>query len=656
MRRFITSLPGKIFSQLVILALLLPTFSLALVGRAFAQVNALPTWAVVEFRNIKSAGTTFGKTASDAVASELAKTGQYDVSPAETVSRTISDLGVTSPPSQTNLLRIGAALKASTIVNGEILNYKITSDSSGKMATVNLRIVVTDVASGLAVNGSDVTASSTQRPVSVDDAVLVSDAITAAASQGVAKILSQTLPTGTILNTQTDIALLNQGTRAGFKNGMEVIILRGREQVATGTVSDVQFDSCYLNITRNIKGVKPGDKVRAVFTPPPYRITPSGEPIIAKRKSGANMGGVVTVVLVLGLLLALLGSGSNSDVVSDVTAEATLYPTNAGSPAVKVSWSPNGFAKGNANRIGWQIWRNDVFDTPVQFADGAQTTVYDTDATRTTLLYWPTAGVPVGGTICNYTGNPIVSNTGTYPGVQVGRPYIYSVELVYALTTNDLPQGDSGGSGGNSTSSGSTSTGTTSTGSTSGNTGTTGGNTGTTGGNTGSTGGNTGSTSGNTGSTSGGGGTLCYFLSQRTVSKGVATPLSRATLQSPSPGQSVSGPTPFTFSSAVGSNPITVEYIVQFSDSPTFAAGRVVTAATVVKNTTGTISTGSIDTSASSLPAYIRSAQTVYWRVGARNLDDKPGPVKDPSTGLRYVFGTASTFTRPGGPPPPPTN
>ena len=49
MRRFITSLTGKVFSAWVITALLLPSISLGWVGKAIAQVAVQPTLAVVEF-------------------------------------------------------------------------------------------------------------------------------------------------------------------------------------------------------------------------------------------------------------------------------------------------------------------------------------------------------------------------------------------------------------------------------------------------------------------------------------------------------------------------------------------------------------------------------------------------------------------------------
>ena len=63
MRRFIVSLPGKAFSHLVILALLLPTLTFALLHRAVAQLAGKPGLVIVEFRNLKSPGTSFGKTA-----------------------------------------------------------------------------------------------------------------------------------------------------------------------------------------------------------------------------------------------------------------------------------------------------------------------------------------------------------------------------------------------------------------------------------------------------------------------------------------------------------------------------------------------------------------------------------------------------------------
>jgi hypothetical protein len=47
------------------------------------------------------------------------------------------------------------------------------------------------------------------------------------------------------------------------------------------------------------------------------------------------------------------------------------------------------------------------------------------------------------------------------------------------------------------------------------------------------------------------------------------------------------------------------------------------------------------------------STSEFFWRVGARNVADRPGPVADQS-GERFVFGASRRFTIPAPPPPPP--
>ena len=112
MRRFITSLPGKVIGQVVISALILPSVTLALFTRASAQIATLPSWAVTEFVNRKSPGTAYGKIAADSFASELGKSGDVDVVASDSVKRAIENLGIASPPdSLVNLLRLAQEVK-----------------------------------------------------------------------------------------------------------------------------------------------------------------------------------------------------------------------------------------------------------------------------------------------------------------------------------------------------------------------------------------------------------------------------------------------------------------------------------------------------------------------------------------------------------------
>jgi hypothetical protein len=644
-----------VLAQLVVMTLLVPFITLASLRSAVAQVSVLPTWSVVEFRNRKSAGTQFGKTAAEAVSGELAKTGQYDVLPQATVQRAIETLGIASPPDgQTNLLRVASEIRSSTVVSGEIVDYRVVSGSAGKQALVQLQIVVTDVASGIPINGAVVKGESTVRPGDVSDETLINDAIVQGASQGIREIQQRQLPTGTVLNTLPDSALINRGQRSGFTVGQQVIVVRGREQVATATVSEVEPDSSTIRLSRLIKGIQPGDKVRAIFTLPEFRggLDPNGNIKVVKPRSGRGSNtGLITALLVIGLVVALVGGpgGSSNDVVNDVSAQAMLYPNVAGQPAVRISWSPNGFAGGRANRTAWQIWRDDVLDSPVLVVPGGSGSALDTQTVRN-VSYLNTG--QVGGRSCDNTESTS-DDAENVAGIQVGQQYTYSVELVYGLSILDLPDTGSAGGGGTGNNGG-----------TGGNTGGIGGgNTGGIGGNTGgNNGGNTGGNTGGTGNT--GASATCYFVSARRVARGVATPLLSPTLRAPidkiqTPTSTVS----FEFDSVVRTSPISVEYILQFSTTQAFLPGQTETVARDTTNSLNTIRFGPIDTRSSTAVRNgdIRKAKQIFWRIGARNVADRPGPVKVEGLQERvgYIFSQWRFFTRPddgSGPPPPPSN
>ncbi|CAN5492312.1 hypothetical protein BH11ARM1_BH11ARM1_02460 [soil metagenome] len=614
MRRFIKSLPGKVVSNLIVLALLLPSISLVLASRAEAQVAVLPTWAVVQYKNLKSPGTNFGQVAADAVSSELLKTNMYEVVSQETINIAVKSLGISVPTEGTTLMRLAGQVRASTVVTGEVANYQVMNTGGGKMARVTLRTVVYDVASAVAVNGNITTADSTTRSGDVSDETLITDAIQSASSDAIRQIQAQTLPTGTILNTTTAEALINKGARSGFKEGQEVIILRNREQVASGHVRSVDPDMSTVRVERVMKGVQPGDKVRAIFSVPGLVIQADGSAKPAAKKSSGISSTLITALLVVGLLALLIGGGGGGDssVVSSVTAEATL--DEAFQPAIQVSWSPNGFAKGNANRVQWQIWRSDVQDSPVLTAAGILTSTLD----RTTVRSFQfTKFNVIGGTQCLQTDYNN-TNANAVPGVRAGRPYIYGVELIYALSSLDLPGGSSGSGSTSTGTTASTSTGTTASTSTGTTASTSTGTTASTSTGTTASTASTASTSGldgvshdalldsdrdllsldaampvqqstsststsssstsstSSGSTSTGGGTVttCYFQSPPATARGSATALIRPTTVAPTQGQAISGPFQFRFNSAVQTTPILVEYTLQFSDSILFPQNR----------------------------------------------------------------------------------
>ncbi len=670
MRRFINSFLGRAVSQVIVMALILPFVTLLSISKSVAQVQQTQSWAVLEFVNKGQGGQEVGASAADAVSNELGKLNRYDVIQGETIKRTIEALNLQTPVTdKVSLLRLANELHATTLVTGEIIGWRVVSEGGGKRAEVIMRVVVLDTASGLPVNGSALRTASSVRAGNVDDMTLLNEAFQQGAAAAVADIQSKTLPTATVLNTYETSALINQGARSGFAVGQEIIILRGREQVATAVVQEVEPDSATIKLSRQIKGIQPGDKVRVVFDPPKPKLDwrADGGTTVERTKRGGSNSGFTTVVLVLGIVGLLLSNGrSNSRTAADdVVAEAGIFPEGSDLFGVRIKWRLDLFARGNSQRVEWQVYRNDVPDSPVLVVGGLNTSGVDDSLTGRNVNYGDFGGV-IGGSTCNNTANPTTS--ATVDGVVAGRPYTYSVALVYRLSELDLPGTTTGGTGGLTTGgttgglttggSGLTTGGTTAT--TGGTTGlTTGGTTGlTTGGTTATTGGTTATTTGTTTTTGGTGtttgGNFCYFISARATAKGIATPLARTLLVLPVSNAAVTGDSAFTFQSAVTSFPISIQYALQFSSDPNFPKNKSKVYATIIRSDLGTLSSGVITGLLNKLRSDFGSSTTeLWWRVGARNVADKPGPVPDAS-GERYVFSAARRFTIPSPPPPPP--
>jgi hypothetical protein len=122
---------------------------------------------------------------------------------------------------------------------------------------------------------------------------------------------------------------------------------------------------------------------------------------------------------------------------------------------------------------------------------------------------------------------------------------------------------------------------------------------------------------------------------------------------SPSDSQQLTGSQNFSSTSVINTTfpGVLLEYVLQFSDTSLFT-GTTYEVKTQQSSATGTITFTGIDVTASSIPAAIRKSTRIYWRIGARNAADNPGPVKNGKS--RYVFSGARNFQPPVGPPPPP--
>lgn len=517
----------------------------------------------------------------------------------DTVARFVQELNLALPiESAADIQRLGQALvpQAAYIVTGTVPNWRIDTSKGGKTATVVMGVTVWDVAAGMKVNGAAVQGTSGVRPADTANSALLQEAIKRAAFNAVQEINKRILPRASVLSTLNEDAYVNQGFRSGFQPGQRVIIRRRKEQVAEGEVKSVDPESCFVRITRSIKGVRPGDKVTAIFVPP----VPTGSignsdtsAPATRRKSGTgSLNGLFQVILVVGLLGLLLGQGrgSNNDLVNNVTAEADL--DNVGNPRVKISWVPDTFLRGNNESapVQWQVWRNTESTGPIVSVldpnrrsavdDAALSDYIDTHTVRTTDNSSPTSGKCPA-----YDGGGTKPTTFITPGV----PYRYEVEVVYKINGLSLPVGTNG---------------------------------------------------------------FCFFISPRTASSGQATPLIRPTLQNPDDNVTVATATSFKFTSVRGGNTsVPLKYVLQVSSSPIFAPAQT---KTFDQDGVGTDQYAVFDAataagqSLATPPVPFQSSfpgvKTLYWRIGVRNVADNPGPVPDQLSGKRYIFSDARTI------------
>lgn len=600
MRRFVETLPGRTLCHTVVMALLLPLLTLILMTRAEAQLQSLPTWAVVDFQNLSgSGGPDIGSQAADAVANELANTNKYDIVPREQVKRVMDELGIRMPLDQTALFRLRDALRVTEVVTGEVVNYRVVPVEGGKRADVIMRVVVKNVNRGTTVNGAALSESSGIRPTDTADALILGEAFTNAAVRSVSEMVARQLPKATLLNTWEKTAVINQGARSGFQNGMELIILRGTQQVATARVTSVEPDSSTITIMRSEVGHRPGDTAQAVYTVPEVYNVWGGKPgesqSVVKpttvKRAGANTG-FFQLLIAVGLLFLLFSNGrsQSNDVVEDTKAEATSNEFQT-SPGIRVSWDVDMFVRGNNQRESFIIYRSDVPNTPVGAVSGSQNRYVDSTVSQA-FSYLN----PEGLDVLNCNPQPATITDNSIP-VPLGQPVFYEVQLVYSVSAVDIP-----GCGNNPLA-------------------------------------------------------RVFFASDRDTSRGPATALENPEVVTPSQGavfdtvDELNSPR-FTFEAVTNAQPITVQYILEMSTSPQFPSNRTFATDPIVSNVNSTlnITPGPLN----ALPSYLRTATTIWWRVGARNIDDNPGPVPA-STGRRYIFSVPRSFTvvRDDVPPPP---
>ncbi len=336
---------------------------------AFGQGRIIEV-AVLDFLNTSSMpGRMFGKMASDAVVVELFRTGKFNVTSGDTLQAKMQELGYTIPLTPGLSQRLGQEVGANCVISGEVDRIKI--DKGKNQAEVRLKVMMRDVASGELVNGAiAVGRSHPHVGYTADEDKLLLEAISDAARIAVETMVQYILPEATVLSSMgTTEVLLNKGSQEGIEVGMEMIVLRrgegGQDEVVGRIkVSKVTDTDSVATVIRAPKGVKPEDRVRAIFEMPSVKdVTGTQAPIRPseqrkKISQGTKLAWAIVGLLAIGALFG--GGGDKPETVPAVTAQAGALPDitpHESDVGILITWNaPRGI--GLVNIREFHVWRD----------------------------------------------------------------------------------------------------------------------------------------------------------------------------------------------------------------------------------------------------------------------------------------------------------
>ncbi len=245
-----------------------------LVPAPVSAQRSTPAVYVLDFNNATTVGgALLGKVAAAQMSLQLSESQNWDVVQDGQVQKRIQELNLQPPFDRVNRVQIATGIDATASIYGKILDARVTGGTMPQ-AYVKLQVVVEDVRTATLVNGAISDGISTPRMGYSGNAdILLEEAIGKATFKAREAMDRFRLPEGTVLNTNVIggsdnpavEALLNIGIRHGVKRGMEMIVTRQREPVGRLRITQVDADISTGRVIENIQGVRPEDRVRAIF-------------------------------------------------------------------------------------------------------------------------------------------------------------------------------------------------------------------------------------------------------------------------------------------------------------------------------------------------------------------------------------------------------
>ena len=323
-----------------------------------AQAQGAPAQSVIvlDFATGSGLDPLYGRKAADGLAVELQRSGSYDVVPRQRIEQAVDQQAGLQPPyNNTAQIKLAETVNASSVFSGTITGVAV---NPGKSARVTLQVSQLDVITGDPINGTVVSESTEQKLGTIDNEILIDEAINKAVFAAVRSMRQTTLPSGTILNVGTDEFVISLGASGGASVGQKYTILRDkydaarnvteRRKIGEATVTRVNSGTSNARLSAGgAEGVATGDRVRQIFQATSYPVTSTrngnsvtpvtGPPVRANgsnqaggflKKSSAGIIGLVGLAALVGLAGLGGGNGTSPPRPLDITeANPTqVYP------------------------------------------------------------------------------------------------------------------------------------------------------------------------------------------------------------------------------------------------------------------------------------------------------------------------------------------
>lgn len=438
MRQIMQSRAIRSLCYALVVALLATVAPTPLATPASAQLMPTYSVGVADFVNESGVqGELLARLATDAVVVEMSKTNRYDVSITRSMMKTkMDELGLRSPLTKLDLVRLGETLSADAMLQGAIKSIQLSGSGPTRRASVTIVCQMIDEASGEIINGAVQTGQSSARVgYTPDDNSLIAEAINGAAFLCVRTMIDYVIPEATVLmNIGESQVMINKGARDGIKPGMRMIVLRDKEIIGYVDVTSASPMDAMTKVVKSMRGIQPEDKARAIFEMPTISPSlksaplPSGAP--SKSKVGGGSGSKIAKfmlgALIVGGLATMFTGGRGVSSAPGLSVKDTMT----------LGWSGKLYNYGN-NLKELQIFQDTVAAgaTTAPFLVINSKSVFSQGKTDLTWIFQNgAAATPVGHTV-NYNdivlgAEALTAATYAWPAESYGKQHTYQARAI----------------------------------------------------------------------------------------------------------------------------------------------------------------------------------------------------------------------------------